>query len=79
LITKTSCVYAEARRRGSEDDDARARAADEWAGKFPERDDAAYRQVWGPITFDALPADRFRALAGRLWIPLLDAERRDVP
>ncbi len=79
LITKTSCLYAEARRRGCEDDDARARAADEWAGKFPERDDAAYRQVWGSLAFDGLPADRFRALAGRLWIPLLDAERKDTP
>jgi exodeoxyribonuclease V gamma subunit len=79
LITKASCAYAEARARGAEDDAAREKAAEEWSGRFPERDDPSYARVgWsGPIP--GLDGGGFAELARRVWEPLLGAETKDRP
>lgn len=79
LLTKASCAYAEARARGAEDDAAREKAADEWAGRFPERADPAYARVGWTGELGALDGQRFAELAQRVWAPLLGAERKDRP
>ena len=63
------------------------------SGKFPGEDaDAGFARIWGPAApFDDLirepprPGEdwrgepsRFGELALRLWLPLLDAERRET-
>ena len=89
MAAKTSAAYAEKRAAGMTVENAHAKAQDEWAGKYPERDDAPYALVWGSdVPFDVLLADpvtqgeslpagettRFGVVARRLWEPLLAAE-----
>jgi hypothetical protein len=38
----------------------------------------SHQRVWGELPFDGLPAERFAALAERVWRPLLAAERKDT-
>jgi exodeoxyribonuclease V gamma subunit len=88
LPLKASCAWAE-KRNSSRDPVAYARH--KWEdGIAPERDDRAYVRMWGPDSkFAALLQDsprsgervdgeqtRLGALALRLWLPVLDAERR---
>ncbi len=88
LPLKASCAWAE-KRNSSRDPVAYARH--KWEdGIAPERDDRAYVRMWGPDSkFMALLQDsprsgervdgeqtRLGALALRLWLPVLDAERR---
>lgn len=88
LPLKASCAWAE-KRNSSRDPVAYARH--KWEdGIAPERDDRAYVRMWGPDSKFAVlledsprPAERvdgeqtrLGALALRLWLPVLDAERR---
>ncbi|PID96504.1 MAG: exodeoxyribonuclease V subunit gamma [Actinomycetales bacterium] len=88
LPPKTTAVYAAARHRGSREASARSAARNTWSGKYPERDDPAYRLVWGNPPWlpgldqvddtdgdgEPAPPDGFAALAMRLWAPLLQVE-----
>ncbi|HUR72934.1 MAG TPA: exodeoxyribonuclease V subunit gamma [Sporichthya sp.] len=85
MPVKTTCAYAEVRRRGAGDHLVRAAldAADkEWAGKSfggekaqGERDDAEHRLVHGSdAPLDRLDLARLDDLARRVWLPLLTAE-----
>ena len=88
LPLKASCAWAE--KRNSKRDPV-AYARHKWEdGIAPERGDRAYVRMWGPDSkFAVLLKDsprsgervdgedtRFGALALRLWLPVLDAERR---
>jgi len=88
LPLKTSCAWAEARRAG---DDPSEAAQDTWkSNRFHPGDDAerAHVRVWGknaplsallgpPRANEETPGEstRLGALAARLWLPLLGAER----
>lgn len=85
LPTLAGHEYARVRRSGGGPEDALAEATRTWAGgSFPERDEPAYRRVWGdgagPEVLTAVPGPRggeptcFGELALRLWEPLLRAE-----
>ena len=88
LPLKTSCAWAEKRNARR---DPVAYSRHKWEdGIAPERDDRAYVRMWGTDSkFAVLLKDsprpgeqvdgedtRLGALALRLWLPVLDAERR---
>ena len=91
MALKTSSGYAQARVRGTSDEQARRRAGGDWSGgNFPGEDaDVAHVRVWGTdLPFDDLLAappspagvlagetSRFGELAGRWWSDLLAAEQ----
>ncbi len=85
MPVKTTCAYAEVRRRGAGDHIVRAArdaAEKEWAGRSfggekpsGERDDAEHRLVHGSdAPLDCLDLARLDDLARRVWLPLLTAE-----
>lgn len=87
LPTDAAAAYARARRAGANPENARAAAERDWS-PF-EVADPSHEMVWGagaPLS-DLLASapgsngepHRFGELAMRLWVPLLDAEKMDMP